>query len=333
LTESWQKYGGKREEMLNKIIDIINNNQSFLVTSHVRLDGDAIGSEMAMYQMLTHMKKIAVVYNQDETPGNYRFLPGTEKIVHILPDLEKYEVVVILDCSDLERIGDESSRIGAIKQIINIDHHISNGNFGGLAYVDHQASSTGELLYRLIKAIGVDITKEMATSLFAAILTDTGGFRYRNTKRDTLVASGHLIEKGADPQWISENIYESNPPSKIRLLTRVLDTLAFDWSRKVGYMVVLQRTLEETGALMEHMEGFVDIPRSIQGVEVSILFSELSDRYFKLSLRSKGRVNVERVARTFGGGGHINAAACHIEGDLETIRQRVLDAIGTVVES
>jgi len=185
----------------------------------------------------------------------------------------------------------------------------------------------------LIRAMNVGFTKEIATNLFAAILTDTGGFRYRNTKKDTLVASGHLIEKGADPQWISENIYESNPPSKIRLLTRALDTMAFDWTKKVGYMVVLRSTLEEAGALMEHTEGFVDIPRSVQGVEVSVLFSEVSDRYFKLSLRSKGKVNVERVARTFGGGGHINAAACHIEGDLETVKQRVLDVIGAVVES
>jgi len=318
---------------LNKIIDAINTCRSFLVTSHVRLDGDALGSELAMYQMLTLMGKDAIVYNQDETPGNYRFLPGSEKIVHHLPDLDRYEVAFILDCSDLERIGNEAFRIGAIKRIINIDHHVSNGNFGALSYLDHQASSTGELLYRLIRAMNVGFTKEIATNLFAAILTDTGGFRYRNTKKDTLVASGHLIEKGADPQWISENIYESNPPSKIRLLTRALDTMAFDWAKKVGYMVVLRSTLEEAGALMEHTEGFVDIPRSVQGVEVSVLFTEVSDRYFKLSLRSKGKVNVERVARTFGGGGHINAAACHIEGDLETVRQRVLDVIGAVVES
>lgn len=318
---------------MNKIIDVINTCRSFLVTSHVRLDGDALGSELAMYQMLTLMGKDAIVYNQDETPGNYRFLPGSDKIVHHLPDLDRYEVAFILDCSDLERIGNEASRIGAIKRIINIDHHVSNGNFGALSYLDHQASSTGELLYRLIRAMNVGFTKEIATNLFAAILTDTGGFRYRNTKKDTLVASGHLIEKGADPQWISENIYESNPPSKIRLLTRALDTMAFDWAKKVGYMVVLRSTLEEAGALMEHTEGFVDIPRSVQGVEVSVLFSEVSDRYFKLSLRSKGKVNVERVARTFGGGGHINAAACHIEGDLETVRQRVLDVIEAVVES
>jgi phosphoesterase RecJ-like protein len=319
--------------MLNKIIDIINNSRTFLITSHVRLDGDAVGSEMAMYQLLTHMGKDAVVYNQDETPGNYRFLPGTERIVHVLPDLKKYEVVCVLDCSELERVGAESSHIGKASRMINIDHHFSNSKFGEIAYVDHEASSTGELLYRLAKAMNVDVTQEMATSLFAAILTDTGGFRYRNTKKETLVASGRLVEKGADPQWISENIYESNPPSKIRLLTRALDTLAFDWARRVSYMVVFRKALEDSGALMEHTEGFVDIPRSIQGIEVSILFTELSDCSFKLSLRSKGKVNVERVARAFGGGGHINAAACHMEGDLTTVRDRVISVIETVLAS
>jgi phosphoesterase RecJ-like protein len=318
---------------LNKIIEVINTCRSFLVTSHVRLDGDALGSELAMWQLLRHMGKDAIVYNQDVTPGNYRFLPGSDRIVHNLPDLDQYEVAVILDCSELDRIGTEASRIGAMKRIINIDHHVSNGNFGVYSYIDHEASSTGELLYRLIKTMNIDFTKEMAIGLFTAILTDTGGFRYRNTKKDTLVASGHLIEKGADPQWISEYIYESNPPSKIRLLSGVLDTLAFDWTKKVGYMVVLRTALEKAGALTEHTEGFVDIPRSVQGVEVSILFIEVSDRYFKLSLRSKGKVNVERVAKVFGGGGHINAAACHIEGDLEAVRQKVLDVIGAVIES
>jgi bifunctional oligoribonuclease and PAP phosphatase NrnA len=318
---------------LNKIIDIIKNSRSFLVTSHVRLDGDALGSELAMYHLLTHMGKQAVVYNQDETPRHYRFLPGSEVIVHHLPDLDNFEVACVLDCSELDRIGGESSKVATIKRIVNIDHHISNGNFGGFSYVDHHASSTGELLYRLIKTMGVDFTKAMAINLFAAILTDTGGFRYRNTSKDTLVASGNLIENGADPQWISENIYESNPPSKVMLLARVLDTLTFDWAKKVGYMVVLKKTLEETGALMEQTDGFIDIPRSVQGVEVSILFSELSDCCFKLSLRSKGKVNVERVARSFGGGGHINAAACNIEGELEAVKQKVLNAIGNGVKA
>jgi bifunctional oligoribonuclease and PAP phosphatase NrnA len=313
--------------MLNRIIDMINKHSSFLIASHVRLDGDALGSELALYGMLSNMGKEVVVYNQDETPGNYCFLPGSAKIVHKLPPLEKYDVVFVLDCSEFDRIGDEASRIGSMKRIINIDHHISNRNFGNMALVDHNASSTAELLYGLMLRMDVDITKEMATNLYAAIITDTGGFCYGNTRKDTLIAAGNLVGRGADPQWISENVYESNPLSKIRLLTKVLETLAFDWDKKVGYMVVYRRDINDVGALVEHTEGFVDIPRSIQGVEVSILFTELSEYQFKLSLRSKGKVNVERVARTFGGGGHINAAACHIDGDFKTVLQRVLNAI------
>jgi phosphoesterase RecJ-like protein len=214
-----------------------------------------------------------------------------------------------------------------MQRIINIDHHVSNRNFGSIVLIDHNASSTAELLYRLMLKMNVDITKDIATNLYAAIITDTGGFCYGNTKKDTLIAAGNLVERGADPQWISENVYESNPLSKTRLLTKVLETLAFDWNRKVGYMVVYRKDLNDVGALVEHTEGFVDIPRSIDGVEVSILFTELSEYQFKLSLRSKGKVNVERVARAFGGGGHINAAACHIDGDFKTVLQRVLGAV------
>lgn len=313
--------------MLNSIIDMINRYKSFLISSHVRLDGDALGSELALYHMLVNMGKKVVIYNQDETPGNYCFLPGNDKIVHKLPALENYDVVFILDCSELDRIGDEASRIGKMERVISIDHHISNGNFGKIVFAEPQASSTAELLYRLMTEMNIDITKDIATNLYAAILTDTGGFCYGNTRKDTLAAAGVLVERGADPQWISENIYENNPLSKIRLLTKALETLAFDWDRKVGYMIVSRKDIEDAGAREEHTEGFVDIPRSIQGVEVSILFTELSEHEYKLSLRSKGKVNVERVAVAFGGGGHINAAACHIDGNFNTVLHLVLNAI------
>ena len=293
----------------------------------MKLDGDALGSELALYHMLVNMDKEAVIYNQDETPDNYCFLPGSDKIIHKLPAVENYDAVFILDCSDLDRVGDEASRIGKMERIISIDHHISNGNFGRIVFTDSRASSTAELLYRLMTGMSVDITKTIATNLYAAILTDTGGFCYGNTGKETLTAAGDLVEKGADPQWISENIYENNPLSKIKLLTKALQTLAFDWDRKVGYMIVSRKDIEDTGAREEHTEGFVDIPRSIQGVEVSILFTELSEHEYKLSLRSKGKVNVERVAGAFGGGGHISAAACHINGNFSSVLYRVLNAI------
>jgi phosphoesterase RecJ-like protein len=179
--------------------------------------------------------------------------------------------------------------------------------------------------------MSVKITKEMATNLYAAILTDSGGFRYSSTTKETLVAAGNLVGCGADPQWISEHIYESNPLVKIQLLAKVLETLRFDLDGRVGSMVVFQQTLDAVGAGHEHSENFVDIPRTIEGVDVSIFYSEMSQRFFKLSFRSKDRVNVEQVARVFGGGGHMNAAACRIEGDFPEVHRRVLDAVRSVL--
>ena len=175
--------------------------------------------------------------------------------------------------------------------------------------------------------MGLTMTGEMATCLYTAILTDTGGFRYGNTRRGALLAAADLVAGGADPQWISENVYEADPPARIGLLAAVLPTLTIDEGGRVGSLTVTQKALADAGALPEHAEGFVDLPRSIRGVEISILYAELPDGSFKLSLRSKRNFNVERVARAFGGGGHINAAGCRADGELSEIRRRVIEAI------
>ncbi|MGD0275191.1 MAG: bifunctional oligoribonuclease/PAP phosphatase NrnA [Syntrophales bacterium] len=313
--------------MLHRIIEVIERCGKFLVTGHERLDGDAIGSELALYHLLVGMEKDAVVYNDDTIPGNYRFLPGSEYVVQELDDMSVYEAVFVLDCSELKRVGKMAERIGRIPEIVNIDHHMSNGGFSQLTMIDSAASSTGELLYRLIKTMGRAITKDMATNLYTAILTDTGGFRYGSTNAASLMAAADLVEKGASPQWISEHVYESDPPAKIHLLTRVLGTLSLDCEGKVGSVMVTLRDFELTGTMPEHTENFVDVPRTIEGVIVSILYQEIEDRFFKVSLRSKGTFNIERVARAFGGGGHLNAAACRIRGDIESVKQRILNEI------
>jgi phosphoesterase RecJ-like protein len=301
--------------MIPRIIDIINRNATFLITSHERL---------------RECGKTATVYNQDQTPGHYHFLPGAAVIVNDLPPTESFDAAFILDCSELDRVGREAGRIRKIRKIINIDHHVSNNGFCDATLLDAEASSTGELIYRLAEAMALKLTPEMATNLYAALLTDTGGFCYGNTTRDCLVIAGRLVENGARPQWISENIYETAPLEKIRLLAGVLETLAIDMNGKVGSLVVTRETLDRAGALHEHTEGFVDVPRTILGVEVSILFSELEENYFKLSLRSKGRLNVERVAGKFGGGGHVNASGCRITGDIATVKRLVLTQIEAV---
>ena len=313
--------------MIKDIIAAIALGKRFLITAHVRLDGDALGSELALCRLLSDLGKEAVVCNQDATPGHYRFLPGAERIVHEPVHPELYDVGFVLDCSELERVGEIAADVARIPTLINIDHHVSNGGFCALRLLDPKASSTGELLYRLMREMRAVMTGDICTNLYAAILTDTGGFRYSSTRQETLKAAGDLLKGGADPQWISENIYESDPPAKLQLLARVLETLEMDLDLGIASMTVTEEHLRQTGASMEHTDGFIDIPRTVKGINIAMLYTQTGAKQFKLSLRSKGRVNVEKIARRFGGGGHINAAACRIEGDLETIKSRVLQAV------
>ena len=313
--------------MIHSIADIIRKGRRFLVTSHVRLDGDAVGSELALYEALRGLGKEAVVYNQDRTPQMYAFLPDAGVIVNRLGPLEGFDAVFVLDCSEIERVGDEAPRIAGIRQIVNIDHHISNDRYGHLTLTDPEASSTGEMVFRLLDAMGLEITKDMAVNLYTAILTDTGAFRYANTGPRTFAAAGRLLEKGADPAGIAQQVYETFPAVKIRLLARALTTLEFDWEGRIAALTVSKSMLDEAGAEWEHTEGFVEYPRSIEGVQVAAFLSEIGEGLYKVSLRSKGRFNVEEVARKFGGGGHINAAACRIEGDAETVKKRLFEAI------
>lgn len=313
--------------MIKDIIAAIKKGENFLIASHIKLDGDALGSELALYLMLINSGKKAVVYNEDQTPGHYRFLPAAEKILHDLPDVNDFDVAFILDCSEIERVGDKAKEIAKIKNIINIDHHISNNGFSPLKLWDGQASSTGELMFRLFEQMKIRMTPEICTNLYAAILTDTGGFRYASTSKETLWAAGKLVEGGANPQWISENIYESDSPVKILLLKKTLETMSLDIENQVGSLVVTKKALAEAGATYEHTEGFVDILRSVKGIFISVLYTQMDDNLYKLSLRSKGKVDVEKIAKMFGGGGHINAAACRIKGDIETIKRDILRAI------
>lgn len=313
--------------MISEIIEAIHDGNSFLITAHVRLDGDALGSELAVYLMLKGMGKKAVVYNRDRTPERYQFLPAAHNISHTLTNIEQFDTCIVLDCSDLSRVGDEAEEIGKIKKLINIDHHVSNNGFCSLKMLDAKASSTGELVFRLMRKMGVKMSRDICTNLYAAIITDTGSFRYSSTTKETFLAAGTLVGEGASPQRIAENIYESDSPARLKLLARALSTLSLDLESRVGSMVVTQKDLTDTGAAWEHTEGFVDIPRTVKGIEVSVLYTQRGENHFKLSLRSKAKLNVEKVAKKFGGGGHIHAASCWMEGDIETIKSQIIEAV------
>jgi bifunctional oligoribonuclease and PAP phosphatase NrnA len=313
--------------MISEIIKAINEGHNFLITAHIRLDGDALGSELAVYLMLKEMGKKAVIYNRDHTPERYLCLPAAHNISHTLNNVEQYDTCIVLDCSDLSRVGDEAENIRKIKKLINIDHHVSNNGFCALKMLDAKASSTGELVFRLMRKMRVRMSKDICTNLYAAIITDTGSFRYSSTTSETFAVAGNLVENGANPQRIAENIYENDSPARLKLMAKALETLSLDLESKVGSMVVTQKDLMETGAAWEHTEGFVDIPRTVRGIEVSVLYTQREEDHFKLSLRSKAKVNVEKVAKKFGGGGHIHAASCWIKGDIETIKLQIIQAV------
>jgi len=315
------------EPILQKIIDQIALSRTFLIASHVRLDGDAIGSELALYHILRGMGKKAYIYNQDSVPKIYKFLPGTEMISAKLNNVDQFDAAFLLDCSELDRVGEEAGRIGSIPVLINIDHHVSNHAFCELAWIDAAASSTGELIYKLADALGVFVSKEIAVNLYTAIVTDTGSFRYSNTGAETFSIAAKLVKKGVNPYWVVENIYESVPVEKVNLLTRALKTLEFDWQGRIGSILVTQEMFREAEALPEHADSLADFVRSIGGVEVGVFYTEMPDKRYKVSFRSKGRINVEKIASGFGGGGHANAAACRISGIYDIIKRQVNQAI------
>jgi len=306
------------------LAEVVRGNSNFLLVSHTNPDGDSLGSQLALAFALHSLGKSAVLYSEDKIPDNYLFLLGKNQFVAELPAVEGFDVVFVLDCSELERVGKNYLEIGRAKTLLGIDHHHSHKDFCTLALVEETASSTAELTLEVIEELGVAITPAIANAIYAGILTDTGGFRYAATSSSTLGTAARMVKAGARPQWLSENIYESNDPAKIRLLAAVLNSLEFSEDGAIAWMTVLQSDLRACGALLEHTEGFSEFPRGVSGVQVALLFTEMEANYCKVSLRSKGDVDVAGVAAVFGGGGHINAAACRVQEGVETLRAKII---------
>lgn len=318
-----------------QVIEIIKKHRTFIVTSHVNLEGDALGSQLALGHLIEKMGKKKVWY-VDETPvpETYRFLPGQEKVSTDLSIPRQAEVLITVDCPTQERIGKAARYISNDTLVVTIDHHISNQRFGDLNWVEPNASATGEMIYALYKAAGIPIDKTAAMSLYAAIATDTGQFSYSNTTAQTHQVIAELIARGVEPYVISEKIYESNSLGSRRLLGKVLDTLNVVHNGKTGYICVTQQMLKETGCTADDTDGFCNYTRSIKGVEVGLLFRESEDpRKIKISFRSKGLVDVNQVAGEFGGGGHRAASGCVVDGSLDEVKERVLSAVVRAIEA
>ncbi len=305
-----------------RLLSSIEAHQSFLVTSHSRPDGDAIGSVLACTLMLRALGKTADAILADAVPLIYKSLPHVGEIIPANRVTQARDCMIILECDSVQRTG-----LSGVENmlLINIDHHSNARDFADVNWIDSSASAVGQMVFELAKATGIPISSEIATCLYTAVLTDTGSFCYENTDDRTFSLAQQLVQAGADPVRIARNVYFSSPTSKMRLLGCALTSLYRDGA--LAWMHITKEEMEATGAFEEDCEGLVNYALGIQGVELAAFFRELPDGRFRVSLRSKGAINVSDVAEQFGGGGHECASGLSIAGPLESAKEIVLDAL------
>lgn len=293
------------------VLEVLRRGERFLVCSHSRPDGDAVGSMLAMGMLLEQMGKRADLVSADRVPAIYRTLPGAEFIRSAMRVYGPYDAAILLECDGLDR-----TRLLGLEEFfqVNIDHHISGRGFAPINWIDCSAASVGEMVYRLALAAGTTITPEMATCLYITVLTDTGGFCYGATQASTFSLAHDLVRAGANPIRIAREVYFSTNISRLLLLGVALRHLKCEG--RIAWLWVTHQEMQHTCAAEEDCEGIVNYPLAIAGVEVAIFLRELPEQRVRLSLRSKGKVNVAAIAGHLGGGGHENAAGCTLDGPL-----------------
>jgi bifunctional oligoribonuclease and PAP phosphatase NrnA len=315
--------------MLSQVVELIENKQFFGITTHVRPDGDGIGSSLGLCWLLRSLGKTAEVIVRDTIPTSYQQLPGADEI-RIVPEIDRdYDAVFVIECSDVDRPGIKN----LVKQFtVNIDHHSTCEHFGSINWIDATASAVGEMIYNLCKAIGGRVTKEIAECVYLALVTDTGSFHFPNTTERTLKVASELVKVGVKPAQISEAVYNSYPWSRIELMTKVLATVHRSKSGKVAWMRQTLEMIEDTDSVEGDNSGFVNIPLTAKEVEAVVYMREVRPNAYRVSLRSKGDINVARIAEKFGGGGHKNAAGCKIEGNWDECEAKFISALIEAVE-
>lgn len=316
---------------LKEAAEAIKKYKRFLISSHTSPEGDAVGSELSLCYLLKKLGKEALIVNEDPLPQEYSFFPLKESIELYKPALKDldFDCTVILDCTDLKRIGLVQEMVKTNKPIINLDHHISNTKFGSVNWVEPGSSSASEMVFRLYKETRVPFDENSALFLYVGILTDTGSFRYTNTSSFTHTATAELLGFNINANQVYKDIYENVPFSDIQILTRVLVNIHRANSGKIAWVEVPARLIRHKKLsfdLTDHLLGFV---RAIKGVEVAVLFKEnLGVRNeIRVNLRSTGLADVNKVALAFGGGGHRTASGCTVRGKLADVRNRVIAMI------
>jgi bifunctional oligoribonuclease and PAP phosphatase NrnA len=307
--------------MLDRVLQEIRERRRLVVTSHARPDGDGIGSALACAQILRHLGKEAEVVMHDGVPRIYQSLPFADRVIRT-ESIPPNDAVIILECDSIKR-----TQLKGLEDcfLINIDHHVSGRNFANVNWIDSSVMATAELIYRMARLAGVPLDSEIATCLYTALMTDTGSFMFEGTNEHTFAIARELALAGADPAHCARNIYFGHSTAKLRLLGAALANLHREGS--LAWIWVTQEQMERFGAREEDCEGLVNYALSIGDVQVAIFFRELPAGRWRVSLRSKGKVNVSAVAEHFGGGGHKCASGCSLDGPMEVAVSRVVERL------
>ncbi len=314
--------------MSDVFLDIKNrlgSGRRVLIACHEDPDGDTIGSALALSLALDCLGIANQLFCVHDVPRIYRFLPKAERFVKVLDD-NNFDTLIAVDCGDLSRVRLPEGSLKGVKNIINIDHHPDNTRFGGINFVESR-SATAELVFEVIQSLGIKIDERIAAVLYVAILTDTGNFTYDNTTAHIFSVAQELVKAGAQPQKIASAVYENKSPSAVRLLRDVLKTIQFGKEGRVAWVLISNKMMKRNKAKSEDLTGIVDLLRSIEGVEVAAVIRESGpERKIKVNLRSK-LLNIQKVAKNLGGGGHFKASGAALEGRIKAVSRRVLAEI------
>ncbi len=322
-------------DALQRVADALRRSDRLVLTCHVRPDGDALGSMLGLGLALEQMGKKVTCYCQDHAPSTLGFLPGIDSVVHDIDvPLAPGTTLVILDCSEARRVGQLGAElVASAGGLVVIDHHLGQDMCRELAdvpcvqYINPDIFATGAICLALLQLMGRDITPDIATCLYTAILTDTGSFRHSNTTPLAFLMAASLVESGADPYEIADRIFERVQYSKLRLLALALDNLSIEAGGMAAVMHITGDMLESAGASLFDADDFVRYPRSLDGVEVSALIKEIEPGRVSVSMRSRSWFNVAELAKSFGGGGHFHAAGFRSKGDVSMWRSRLVEIL------
>lgn len=310
-------------ENVQAFADVIENNKEFAIIAHVSPDGDAISSTVAMGLMLKKLGKSVHLLNEDTVPEKFHFLPLAKDIMLSSEATGKYDVVIALDCADYSRLGSSAHEWIMDSVLVNIDHHRTNDHYGKINLIDSTAAATVQILYSIAKKINISLDTSLSTALYAGLITDTGGYRYSNTTPDVMNMASDLISLGVSPGEMAERLLETVSFEHIKLLQQSLKSLQIAENGQLCWVSVTLQDIQKSGASPEDIDGIVNYPRNVEGVEVGLCFKEVNHDEVKVSFRSRDRIDVAQIAKSLGGGGHAKASGC-------TLRMKLNDAIDHV---